>query len=93
MSLVKIAYSKKDVEAYNNEFKQKAGISPFVAPVAGGLAAGGLAKAITKKLFHSKMITPTVAASLWGSGVATLANHVRVHHKMDEKIRRKIVDE
>ena len=92
MSLVKLAVSKKDVAAYNKQYKEKAGISPYIAPVAGGLTGLGVGL-LADKMINGKIIKLTPGLLSAGVIGGWASNHVRVHNKIDKKLRTKIVPE
>lgn len=90
MGLFKIATSEKEISAYNNEYKNKAGASNIIASAFGGVAGAGLVQGIAKKMGRKSTILENVIGAGLGTSAASMANHYRVHMKMDEKIRHKL---
>jgi hypothetical protein len=90
MSLIKLAASKTDIDNYN-AFKEKAGVSPYIASVGGGLVGAGTMKGLAHLTKGRATVTEMALSSLIGASVGHLTNHVRVHNKIDKKLGNKIL--
>lgn len=90
MGLIKIAkVTQKDIDAYNKQYKEKSDIHSYTTPLIGSLAGLGVGRLLDKAINNEYIkLTPglIVGGAVGGWGL----NHVRVHNKIDKKIRNKM---